>query len=211
MLKQGYLTRELQAGVQDSLRQLRQVQTEVRDWYEEESRKIILQSRVEDVQTSEKIKIFHHEQHKKKIQRSSILKLDTSQGLLEGHQACSDFLQSQVADLLSNPAILDQGAQASLLAEVNPVFTEADNLKLRKLPSKELVHDILCKSNLNSAPGTDGITSFLYKEHWDLLGDSLHQVITAISEGKPLTTSQRTSLMVFGSKPKKPHSVKPED
>ena len=137
--------------------------------------------------------------------------METQQGELVGHQACSDFLQLELSKLLLNPAVLNSTAQASLPAEVSPVYSEADNLKLKKMPSKEYVYDILSKSNLNSATGTDGITSLLYKEHWDLLGDFLYQVITAISEGKPLTKSQRTSLMVFGSKPKKPQSLKPED
>ena len=87
----------------------------------------------------------------------------------------------------------------------------SDNCSLKKKPSKDYVFDVLCRSNLNSAPGTDGITSLLYKEHWDILGDPLHQVITAIAEGEKLTTSQRTSLMVFGTKSKKPLSIKPED
>ena len=43
------------------------------------------------------------------------------------------------------------------------------------------------------------------------MGDSLHQVITAIAKGESLTSRQRTSLIVFGSKPIKPLSVKPED
>ena len=43
------------------------------------------------------------------------------------------------------------------------------------------------------------------------LGDSLHGVISAIAEGEKLTLSQRTTLMVFGTKPKKPLSIKPED
>ena len=58
--------------------------------------------------------------------------------------------------------------------EVTPVFSEADNKNLEKEPDKEEVKDVLFQSNLNAAPGTDGITSLLYKEHWDLLGDSLH-------------------------------------
>ena len=71
--------------------------------------------------------------------------------------------------------------------------------------------DILCQSNLNSAPGTDGITSLLYKEHWNILGESLYQVTNAIAQGETLSASQRTSLMVFGTKPKKPLSILPED
>ena len=82
---------------------------------------------------------------------------------------------------------------------------------LRSKPSKDEVKDILFQSNLNAAPGTDGITSLLYKEHWDILGDPLHGVISAIHEGEPPTLSQRTSLMVYGCKPKKLASLKAED
>ena len=210
-MKQSFFTRELQAGRLEHLGQLRQVQLDIQDWYENESRKVVLQARVEDVQLSEKVRIFHHEQHRKHIKRSAILKLQTSDGMLSGHSACSDFLQKEVAKLFLHPARLDSTAQAALLAEVSPVFSEADNVKLKKLPSKEHVFNILCQSNLNSAPGTDGITSLLYKEHWEILGDSLYQVIIAIAQGEELTTSQRTSLMVFGTKPKKPLSIQPED
>ena len=88
---------------------------------------------------------------------------------------------------------------------------EVDNTRLKKLPSKEYVYEVLCKSNLNSAAGTDGITSLLYKEHWNLLRDSLHQVVTAIAEGNSLATSVRTCLMVYGAIPKKSLSCKSED
>ena len=211
LMKQGFFTKELQHGRWECLVQLRQVQSEIQEWYDNESRKVILQARVEDVQQSEKVRIFHHEQHKKTVKRSSILKLQTSEGVLQGHQACSEYLQKEAAKLLLHPARLDSSAQAALLAEVTPVFTEADNAKLRTPHSKEYVYEILCQSNLNSAPGTDGITSLLYKEHWDILGESLYKVMSAIFQGEKLTLSQRTSLMMFGTKPKKPLSILPED
>ena len=211
LLKQSYFTRELQAGDKNRLGQLKEIKTNIVAWYERESRKIILQSRVDDVQQSEKVRIFHHEQHKKHCKKSSILKLETENGLLEGHDACSAYLEDQIGNLLLHPAVLDPHAQAILLAEITPVFTEADNLNLKKLPGKTEVKEVLFQSNTNAAPGTDGITSLLYKEHWDLLGQSLHQVVTAIHKGENLTCSQRTSLMVFGTKPKKLSSIKPSD
>ena len=212
LLKQSYFTRKMQEGNLEILGQLKEVQVSIMEWYEEESSKIVLQSRVEDVQESEKVRIFHHEQHAKHIRKSSILKLDTEdQGLLEGHQACADYLHGQVAELLLNKAVLDPTAQASLLMEVPKVFTEADNAILKKMPSKDEVGEILKLSNLNAAPGTDGITSLLYQEHWDILGDSLHKVTSEIWKGQKTTTSQRTSLMVFGAKPSKPRSILPGD
>ena len=102
-------------------------------------------------------------------------------------------------------------AQAALLGEVDTVFTQADNEMLAALPSKEEIWDTLLESNLNAAPGTDGINSYVYKSCWDILGESLFEVITAVFQGESLSASQRTSMMVFGCKPKKPTSLKPSD
>ena len=44
---------------------------------------------------------------------------------------------------------------------MDPVFTESDNRDLEKLPDREEVKNVLFDSNLNAAPGTDGITSLL--------------------------------------------------
>ena len=92
------------------------------------------------------------------------------------------------------------------------MFTPADNALLCKATSKKEVKDTLSKANLHAAPGSDGITSFLYYECWEMLGDSLTEVAQAVRDkGKQPTISQRTSLMVFGTKPKKPKSLKPSD
>ena len=73
---------------------------------------------------------FPHEQHQKHLKHSSILQLETETGILEGHSACSSYLEGEVAKLLLNPAILDPASQEILLAEVEPVFTEEDNKML---------------------------------------------------------------------------------
>ena len=82
---------------------------------------------------------------------------------------------------------------------------------LCKPPTKQDVKEVLSSSNLHAAPGSDGITSYMYNECWDVLGDSLTEVMQAIHDGHQPTLSQRTSLMVFGAKPKKPTSIKPQD
>ena len=70
---------------------------------------------------------------------------------------------------------------------------------------------VLNKSNLLAAPGTDGIPSLLYHECWPVMKGRFTEVIQSIFQGNKPTLSQRTSLMVFGSKPKKPNSLKPGD
>ena len=137
LLKQGFFTKELQAGNLHIFAQLRQVKDEIQEWYELESRKVVLQARVNDVQQSEKVRIFHHEQHIKLCKKSAILRLDTEEGLLAGHEAC---LIDQVTRLLGQPAVLDPIAQDQLLAEVVPVFTADDIRSLKAVPEKELIN-----------------------------------------------------------------------
>ena len=43
------------------------------------------------------------------------------------------------------------------------------------------------------------------------MGDPLTEVVTSVFSGQKPAVSQRTSLMVFGSKPKKAKSIKPGD
>ena len=128
-----------------------------------------------------------------------------------GHKECADYLESSVSDLLLNPAILNEAAQQELLSEIQPVFTPADNKLMKKRPDKAEVKQSVWSANLHAAPGTDGLTTFLYYECWDVFGDPLTEVVQEIHSGKPPTLSQRTSLMVFGNKPKKPNSIKPSD
>ena len=82
---------------------------------------------------------------------------------------------------------------------------------MTKLPTKKDVKSSVSKSNLHAAPGTDGLTSYFYHYCWDIVGDALTEVVQDIHGGQPPTLSQRTSLMVFGCKPKKPKSTKPGD
>ena len=212
LLKQVYFTKKLQEGELNKLGMLREVQDLIMEWYEIESTKIVVQARIEDMEESEKVRIFHHEQHQRHIKKSSILKLKTEEhGIIEGHNACSLYLQNQLATLLLRPATLNVHSQQVLLQEVGKVFTDNDNALLENPPTKEEIKEVLFKSNLNAAPGTDGITSLLYHNHWDIMGESLHETTKATMSGEIPTLSQRTSLMVFGCKPKKSHSLLPSD
>ena len=103
--------------------------------------------------------------------------------MLEGHQACADFLQQKVEDLLLHPAELDQAAQECLLSEVDPVFTPDDNNLLLEQPSHEDVLETLAASNLHAAPGTVGITSYFYKHCFHIVGGPLTEVVSAVFSG----------------------------
>ena len=204
LLRQSYLVAKLQAGKLDKLAELKQVQTEIQIWHAKECDKIKLQARTDEIDSAENVRIYHHELHAKHLKRSSILKLSTEHGVLEGHEACSKYLENEVSNLLLHPAVLDEAAQDALLQEVRPVFTKEDNAMLLKAPNKEEVKESLWSSNSNAAPGNDGLTNLVYKQCWDVLGDSLAEVAQAVHGGASPTLSQRTSLMVYGAKANKP-------
>ena len=211
MMRQCHLSKKLQSGQLSLLPTLREVQLRIEEWFETEVEKIKHQSRVEDIQTSEKVRIYHHELHKKNHMKSSILKLQTDQGLIEGHTACAEYLQQVLEDLLLHPAQLDGASQDVLLGELDKVFTEKDNKMLVAVPTKEEVEESVNNSNVDAAPGSDGITSLVYKECFNILGDALTEVAKEVFAGNQPTKSQRTSLMMFSSKPGKSLSLKPQD
>jgi hypothetical protein len=111
------------------------------------------------------------------------MKLQTEQGLLEGQAACAGYLQQAVEDLLHHPAIMDQAAQHTLLAEAMEQFTEKDKKMLEAVPTKEEVEESVKTSNVDAAPGSDGITSLVYRECFHILGDGLTEVAKEIFPG----------------------------
>ena len=215
LLRQSYLMKKIKHSGQDlwriKLPELITVQSQIQTWYQEQSQRIQHQTRVNEFQISEKTRIYHHELHKRHLSKSSILKLLTESGIITGHDSCAEYLENMVEDLLSKPEVIDSEAQNILLAEVNPVITESDNLMLSKNPGKEEVLQTLKEANLRGAPGTDGITSLVYKLCWSSLVDALTLVTKAVVEGEKPPSSMRTSLMIFGTKPKKDNSIKPGD
>ena len=211
LVRQAFLVKKVQEGMLHHLAQLRFVQGEIVRWHNQECEKVKMQARCEEIDSVENVRIYHHELHKRHIVRSSILKLETGEATYEGHSECANFLENQVGQLLSQPAALDPLAKQELLSEVQEVFTSKDNTMITKAPTLGEVKNSVSTSNLQAAPGTDGITSYFYKSCWNIIGQTLTDVVQAIHSGQPPTLSQRTSLMVFGCKPKKPKSTKPGD
>ena len=115
------------------------------------------------------MKLYHHETHQKHIRKSSILKLQMDENtLLGGQKKCVAFLESSIKDITDGSSNLDESSQRILLNETEKVFTPEDNEILLKTPSKDEVYKMLSESNVHAAPGSDGLTSLVYKEHFDI-------------------------------------------
>ena len=75
MIQLAYLNRKVQLGALSRLPKLLHVKALINEWHAQEWEKIRIQSRIEEVETPELVRIYHHELHKIKIKRSTILKL----------------------------------------------------------------------------------------------------------------------------------------
>ena len=114
-LKQAFFTARMQNNIQGSQTELAVINAKISNWYKNESEKISLMSRQADLNQSEKVRIYHHNQHQQFRKRSSILQLETPMGLVEGHEACARALEANVAEHLLKPADLSLQAQETLL------------------------------------------------------------------------------------------------
>ena len=89
LLRQAYLVRKVQINQSERwatwIAELVGVQAQIKAWYRDVAEKIQHQSRVQEYQMSEQTRIYHHELHQKHNRRSSILKLKTDSGIIEGH------------------------------------------------------------------------------------------------------------------------------
>ena len=70
------------------------------------------------------------------------------------------------------------------------------------IPTRSEVEDSLNSSNVYASPGTDSITTFFYKECFHIVGDALTEVVKAVYAGNRPSESQRTSLMLYTTKPR---------
>ena len=62
-LKQVYYTSQVQGNVPNSLTELLTINCRISKWYQDESEKIKILSKCEDLGLNEKVRIFHHSQH----------------------------------------------------------------------------------------------------------------------------------------------------
>ena len=162
-IRQAYLVKKLHSDRSlTNYTELNHTQALICRWFEEESSKIQIQTRRDEFAPSEVTRIYHHELHKQFIKKSIIEKLDTEEGLLYGHDKCTDYLQKSVRKLLCEPAELCAESQASLLKLLSPVFSNDDNNALEALPSKSEILKTLSSSNLHASAGSNGIMSLIY-------------------------------------------------
>ena len=65
LIRQAYLSNKLQSGDFTKYAELKTVQLDIEAWYQKQAEKILIQSWSKEVSSSEKVRIYHHDLHKK--------------------------------------------------------------------------------------------------------------------------------------------------
>ena len=94
MVAQSHLSRKVSKGQLELLPKLKDTQSQINDFFDKRSEKVKLHSQAKDMQESEKARIFHYEKFYRNNNKSSIRKLKTPDGIIEGHNKCAKYLHN---------------------------------------------------------------------------------------------------------------------
>merc|ERR1712240_411073 len=120
---------------------LKLVNSEIKEWFEEEAKATILLVNAREVEENETLNLYQHDLHKKKIKRAAISSLTTPEGLIYGHKKCADFITKEVSDLLENEFEYDTRSQISLLNADFKILTGIENKRF-----STIISHIICPS-----------------------------------------------------------------
>ena len=208
---QGRATAKLHAGDMEALNELKIVQNEIKNFYENEAKKISIAAKSHDLENGEKTRIYHHQLLKTRVKKTYISKLQTEEGLILGQDECHRFLEKDVKNLLTNVHVEDEESSTELLNEIQSSITAEDNEILLKNPDINEIKKVIKDSNLHSSPGFDGIPVCLYDACWNSLSAPFLNMVKEIHDGGYPSTSQNISILIYGSKAGKEKSINPSD
>ena len=113
-ITQAFLTNQVSTAAH-ALTKLSIINLRIAAWYENKSQRIALLSRSEDINNDGKVRIYHPSLHATFMRKSIIIRLETEEGIINGHEACAEALEKNVADYLLPEAPLNRAAQDLLL------------------------------------------------------------------------------------------------
>ena len=197
---QAYYSKKVLQGNKEALGSLKEIQLKIVNWFEEEAEKVKRFAQLEDIEKSEKVRLYHHELHKRVVNKSTIVKLRTPEKDLIGHKECAEYLAEEVRNLWEKEIHLNDEAQEELLQDVEKVFTEEDNKLLEAPISNQEIRESLERCNFKASPGTDSVTYLTYKSCWHILGEDLGDVLREVVQSKKPSKSMQHGFMVFTPK-----------
>ncbi|KAL2922219.1 LINE-1 retrotransposable element ORF2 protein [Bienertia sinuspersici] len=143
----------------------------------------------------ENTKIFHQSIKKRRLQNTihSIqdVRGDTREGLKEIAGAFIDYYKQLLGGYMPRFPIQDQF--------MGGVRLSADQINVLSLPfTRREVKSAMFSIHGDKAPGPDGFGSFFFRDHWDIVGESIEEaVLDVLNSGKLLKELNHTLLSMI--------------
>ena len=194
------------------LTKLESVKAEMKLFYQERAKIILMQNRAEVFDMSDVTKLYHYESLNNYVTKSDIKKIDVDGHIYEGQNDIEKAINRSLEESMSETFKLDLAACENLFSfEVPQISNSMNDALSREISSVEL-KEALKQLNSNASPGVDGIPSTLYEKMTDVFAPHMLEVFNFIIRGEDRPTeTMRTSTVQFLTKPKKVNSIKLSD
>ena len=191
---------------------LENVKAEMKLFYQERAKIILMQNKAEVFDMSDETKSYHYESLSNYVTKSDIKKIEIDGRIYEGQKDVENAINRSLEGSMSETFILDLVSCENLFSFEVPQITESMNDTLSREMSSVELKEALKQLNSKASPGIDGIPSTLYEKLADVFAPHMLEVFNYIIRGedKP-TETMRTSTVQFLSKPKKASSIKLSD
>ena len=191
---------------------LENVKAEMKLFYQERAKIILMQNKAEVFDMSDETKLYHYESLSNYVTKSDIKKIEIDGRIYEGQKDVENAINRSLEGSMSETFILDLVSCENLFSFEVPQITESMNDTLSREMSSVELKEALKQLNSKASPGIDGIPSTLYEKLADVFAPHMLEVFNYIIRGedKP-TETMRTSTVQFLSKPKKASSIKLSD
>ena len=191
---------------------LENVKAEMKSFYHERAKIILMQNKSEVFDMSDETKLYHYQSLDNYVTKSEIKKIEIDGCIYEGQNDIENAINRSLEGSMSETFNLDLVACEKLFSFEVPQVTDSINDALSREISPVELKQALKQLNSKASPGLDGIPSTLYEKLADIFTPYMLEVFKYIIRGedKP-TETMRTSTVQFLSKPKLADSIKLSD
>ena len=196
----------------ECITKLDNVKAEMRSFYQERAKIILIQNRAEVFDMSDETKLYHYESLANYLTKSEITKIEVDERIYEGQKDIENIINQSLEKSMSQVFSLDHDACDQLFSFAVPQIQSSMDDTLSGDISLLELRKAVRQLNSKASPGMDGIPSTLYEKMIDLFEPHMLEVFNFILRGEDTPTeTMRTSTVQFLSKPKKASSIKLSD
>ena len=155
---------------------LENVKAEMKLFYQERAKIILMQNKAEVFDMSDETKLYHYESLNNYVTKSEIKKIEINGCIYEGQNDLENAINRSLEGSMSETFNLDLVSCEKLFSFEVPQVTESMNDALSREMSSVELKEALKQLNSKASPGIDGIPSTLYEKLADVFAPHMLEV-----------------------------------